>query len=80
MNRIYTSLLAVFLVTIGLSEHAMSQDSMALANAVVAAADRSPEDRALDAGRKPVELLTFLGIQPGWVQPAVIQPSYSNGR
>jgi predicted methyltransferase len=66
MNRIYTSLLAVFLVTTGLSEHVLSQDSMALANAVVTAADRSPEDRALDAGRKPVELLDFLGIQPGW--------------
>lgn len=66
MNRIYTSLLAVILATTSLSEHALSQDSMALANAVVTAADRSPEDRALDAGRKPVELLDFLGIQPGW--------------
>jgi predicted methyltransferase len=59
-------LLAAFLATASLSEHALSQDSMALANAVVAAADRSPEDRALDAGRKPAELLAFLGIQPGW--------------
>ena len=66
MNRIYISLLAVFLAAASLSEHALSQDSMTLANAVVAAADRSPEDRALDAGRKPVELLAFLGIQPGW--------------
>ena len=66
MNRIYTSLLAVFLVTTGLSGHALGQDSMALAKAVVAAPDRSPEDRALDAGRKPVELLDFLGIQSGW--------------
>jgi len=66
MNRIYISLLAVFLAATSLSEHALSQDSMTLANAVVAAADRSPEDRALDAGRKPVELLAFLGIQPGW--------------
>ena len=66
MNRIYISLLAVFLAATSLSEHALSQDSMTLANAVVAAADRSPEDRALDAGRKPVELLVFLGIQPGW--------------
>jgi predicted methyltransferase len=31
----------------------------------VAAADRSPEDRALDAGRHPVELLSFLGVRPG---------------
>src|SRR5258708_21321753 len=66
MNKIYLSLLAVFLVTANLPEHALSQDSMALANAVGTAADRSPEDRALDAGRKPVELLAFLGVQPGW--------------
>jgi len=33
--------------------------------ALVAAADRSPEDRALDAGRQPVELLNFLGVRPG---------------
>lgn len=33
--------------------------------AVVAAADRSEADRQLDAGRKPVELLTFLGVAPG---------------
>jgi len=66
MNRITVSLLAVFLLTAGLCQPALSQDSMALANAVVTAADRSPEDRALDAGRKPVELLVFLGVQPGW--------------
>jgi predicted methyltransferase len=66
MNRIYLSLLAVFLVSAGISERALSQDSKALANAVVTAADRSPEDRALDAGRKPVELLAFLGVQPAW--------------
>lgn len=32
---------------------------------VVAAADRSEADRALDAGRKPAELLAFLGVRPG---------------
>lgn len=31
----------------------------------VAAADRSPEDRALDAGRHPAELLEFAGVLPG---------------
>lgn len=36
-----------------------------LAEAVVAAADRSEADRALDAGRKPVELLSFAGVAPG---------------
>ena len=66
MKRIYISLLAVFLATTGLSGNALSQDSKALANAVVAASDRSPEDRAMDAGRKPAELLAFVGVQPGW--------------
>jgi predicted methyltransferase len=33
--------------------------------AVVAAADRSPEDRALDEGRRPAELLAFLALRPG---------------
>lgn len=36
-----------------------------LAQSVVAAADRSEADRALDAGRKPAELLSFLGVAPG---------------
>lgn len=29
------------------------------------APDRTPEDRALDASRRPAELLTFLGLRPG---------------
>lgn len=33
--------------------------------AVVAAADRSPEDRALDEGRRPADLLAFLALKPG---------------
>jgi len=33
--------------------------------ALVAALDRSPEDRALDAGRHPAELLEFLEVRPG---------------
>jgi len=33
--------------------------------ALVAAPDRTPEDRALDAGRKPAELLVFTGVTPG---------------
>jgi len=33
--------------------------------AAVDAADRSPEDRELDAGRKPDLTLAFFGIQPG---------------
>jgi predicted methyltransferase len=35
------------------------------ARAVVSAADRSAADRALDDGRKPAELLSFLGAAPG---------------
>ena len=35
------------------------------ARAIVDATDRSDEDRRLDAGRRPAELLTFLGVQPG---------------
>ena len=31
----------------------------------MAAADRSDADRSLDAGRKPAELLAFLGVRPG---------------
>jgi predicted methyltransferase len=33
--------------------------------AAVAAPDRSPDDQALDAGRKPDQMLAFFGIQPG---------------
>jgi predicted methyltransferase len=35
------------------------------ARAIVEAPDRLPEDRALDAGRQPEALLTFLGLAPG---------------
>ncbi len=35
------------------------------ARAVVDAPDRSPEDRRLDASRRPAELLTFLRVAPG---------------
>ena len=34
-------------------------------HSIVAASDRSAEDRALDGGRKPVELLEFAGVGPG---------------
>jgi predicted methyltransferase len=33
--------------------------------AIVAAKDRTDEDRKLDAGRRPAELLAFLGVVPG---------------
>jgi len=34
-------------------------------SSVIGAADRSDEDKALDAGRHPGEILTFFGISPG---------------
>ncbi len=44
---------------------APSGSSLARYEAIVAAADRSEADRALDAGRHPAELLQFIGVQPG---------------
>ena len=35
------------------------------ARAIVAASDRDAEDRKLDGGREPAEMLTFYGIEPG---------------
>ncbi|HEY5962190.1 MAG TPA: SAM-dependent methyltransferase, partial [Polyangiaceae bacterium] len=40
-------------------------DPASLAHKVVDAPDRTADDRALDAGRHPVELLQFLGLRPG---------------
>ncbi|MGE5784837.1 MAG: class I SAM-dependent methyltransferase, partial [Myxococcales bacterium] len=42
-----------------------SADMEGAARKVVDAPDRSAEDRALDAGRHPVELLQFLALRPG---------------
>lgn len=61
------SLLTALFGSASLATQAADTDSMALAKAVVAAEDRSEQDRALDAGRKPAELLAFLGIRRGWV-------------
>ena len=33
--------------------------------AAIASTDRTPDDRSLDAGRKPQELFTFIGLAPG---------------
>jgi predicted methyltransferase len=40
-------------------------DNLDMARGVVEAPDRTPEDRALDAGRRPAELLAFIGVRPG---------------
>src|SRR4030095_12439201 len=42
-----------------------SADVAAAVKAAVTAEDRIPEDRALDAGRKPGEVMTFFKIAPG---------------
>ena len=67
MRHLFASLLAVLITTTALVTNAVGADSTALAKAVVDAPDRSEQDRALDAGRKPAELLAFIGVQPGWV-------------
>ena len=66
MKKICLPLLGLLLGAAAFSNCALGQDSTTLANTVVNAPDRSPEDRALDGGRKPAELLAFLGIKPGW--------------
>ena len=44
---------------------ARADEIPAAVQAAVDAPDRTADDRALDAGRKPAELLAFLGIRPG---------------
>jgi predicted methyltransferase len=53
---------ALLLVTAGA---ARADEIPPAVRSAVDAADRTAEDRALDAGRKPAELLAFLGIGPG---------------
>ncbi len=47
------------------NEHAAKVDVSPQIRAIVDAADRDPADKALDAGRKPGELLAFVSIKPG---------------
>jgi predicted methyltransferase len=42
-----------------------SGDAAIRAQAIVDAADRTEDDRRIDPGRRPAELLTFLRIEPG---------------
>lgn len=67
MRHLVASLFAALITTTAFATHAVAADPAALAKAVVEAPDRSEPDRALDAGRKPAELLAFIGVQPGWV-------------
>jgi predicted methyltransferase len=66
MRKTCVSFGATLLAFAGLIAYAASEDSRTLADAVVAAVDRRAEDRVLDASRKPAELLSFLGVRPGW--------------
>src|SRR3982751_695481 len=42
-----------------------AEDARARAESIVAAADRTPRDRGLDPGRKPVDMLVFIDARPG---------------
>jgi predicted methyltransferase len=55
----------LFALVLSAAGAALAEEIPAPVQAAVAAADRSADDRALDAGRKPAELLAFLGIRPG---------------
>lgn len=46
-------------------EHALPDNARTHAEAIVAAPDRSPDDQALDPGRRPAELLEFFKVSPG---------------
>ncbi|HKB77251.1 MAG TPA: SAM-dependent methyltransferase, partial [Myxococcales bacterium] len=64
--RIVSPLAALLLFACaGAQKPAADDGARARAQAAVDAPDRTPEDRALDAGRKPAETLVFLRLQPG---------------
>jgi predicted methyltransferase len=42
-----------------------SEDARARAESIVGAPDRTPRDRGLDPGRKPVDMLVFIDARPG---------------
>jgi len=58
-------LIGVLLATAGCHRPPTPAASLSSYAAIVSAPDRTPDDRALDAGRKPAELLAFAGIRPG---------------
>ena len=62
MHRFATAILGAALLAGCAVPQRLSDERIA---AIVASPDRSSADRALDARRKPAELLTFIGIQPG---------------
>src|SRR5919201_1596293 len=54
----------LLLACAGAQKPRAADDERARAQQIVDAADRTPEDRALDPGRKPVEMLVFLHLRP----------------
>jgi predicted methyltransferase len=60
--RRFLPVLLSFLAACAGNKAAPSADRV---QAIVAAPDRTPEDRALDAGRKPAETLSFVQLSPG---------------
>jgi predicted methyltransferase len=61
-RRFAAAILGVALLAGCAVQQTLSSERIA---AIVASPDRSAADRALDARRKPAELLTFIGVQPG---------------
>jgi predicted methyltransferase len=55
----------LLLVLLLLAAGARADEIPPAVHAAVDAPDRSPEDRALDAGRQPARMLAFFGIGPG---------------
>ncbi|MBX3185501.1 MAG: class I SAM-dependent methyltransferase [Labilithrix sp.] len=49
----------------GAVKHVTNVEVPVAIRAIVDAPDRDADDKALDAGRKPAELLAFAGVQPG---------------
>lgn len=68
-RRPFTPALVVALATALLGGCASAPPAPALSGdriaAIVASPDRSATDRALDARRKPVDMLAFIGVRPG---------------
>ena len=54
----------LLLACAGAQKPRAADEERARAQQIVDAADRTPEDRALDPGRKPVEMLVFLHLRP----------------
>jgi len=66
MRRHPSAILLTALLTVITCRHPLLATGESTSySAVVSAPDRSADDRALDAGRKPAELLAFTGVRPG---------------